>query len=362
MEKDLGYRRVQSTGRGSFIISLPKDWVEEIGLEKGGEIAFKQDDATLLLVPRKIMEGRKEVKPKLNEYWITAEPKDDPQSLCRKIISLYVVSADLIHIHFKNGEFASKFKTEINNLVKKKLLGSEIIDETDNEITIQILIDHPDFPLEKAIRRMSILALSANKDTLQALKNVNEDLIQGVIDTCNDVKRLNLYVIRQLKFGLERNQFEELGFKTPKEFLGYRIVTNDIKNVADDALNIVNNILALKKMIDEQVLFLREPLDEELYAQISSFNSSAHQMLEESLKAMFKRDYSYADRIISRLDSFVGLENDLLAAMSVKKLDPIVSSIYRLALDGSRRIIEYSRDIAEVTLNRTIEEIATPNL
>jgi hypothetical protein len=85
-------------------------------------------------------------------------------------------------------------------------------------------------------------------------------------------------------------------------------------------------------------------------------------MLEESLKAMFKRDYSYADKIISRLDSFAGLENDLLAAMSVKKMDPIASSTYRLALDGSRRIIEYSRNIAEVTLNRTIEDIATSNL
>ena len=28
-EKDLGYRRVQCTGRGSYIISLPKEWVEE---------------------------------------------------------------------------------------------------------------------------------------------------------------------------------------------------------------------------------------------------------------------------------------------------------------------------------------------
>ena len=39
-EKDLGYRRVQCTGRGSYIISLPKEWVEDIGLKRGSEIAF----------------------------------------------------------------------------------------------------------------------------------------------------------------------------------------------------------------------------------------------------------------------------------------------------------------------------------
>jgi phosphate uptake regulator len=56
-EKDLGYRRVQCTGRGSYIISLPKEWVDDLGLNRGSEIAFNiQPDSTLTLVPRKIME------------------------------------------------------------------------------------------------------------------------------------------------------------------------------------------------------------------------------------------------------------------------------------------------------------------
>ena len=56
-EKDLGYRRVQCTGRGSYIISLPKEWVEDLELKRGSEIAFNiQPDQTLTLVPRKIQE------------------------------------------------------------------------------------------------------------------------------------------------------------------------------------------------------------------------------------------------------------------------------------------------------------------
>ncbi len=51
-EKDLGYRRVQCTGRGSFIISLPKEWVQDIGLKRGSEIAFNlEPDSSLTLVP-----------------------------------------------------------------------------------------------------------------------------------------------------------------------------------------------------------------------------------------------------------------------------------------------------------------------
>ena len=363
MEKDLGYRKVQSVGRGSHIISLPKEWIEQIGIKKGSEIAFKvQEDSSLLLIPRKMMEGTKgDEKANLKEYLIHVGPEDDIQSLCRKITSLYVISADLIRIHFKDGENASKFKTTINNLAKNLLLGSEIIDETINEITLQILIKHPDFPVEKAIRRMAILALSANKDAVSAMKNTDPAIFQGVIAACDDVDRLNLYAIRQLKFGLEQNQHKELGFKSPKEFLGYRIVANDIKGIADNARNIVSNVTAFKKMVEDQILFLKEPVDDEVYSQILNLNSSAHQLFEESLKSLFKRDYEDADEIMSRLESFAALENDLVAVMSNKKLDPNVSSTFRLILDNSRRIIESSRNIAEVTLNRTIEEITAPN-
>ena len=49
MEKELGYRTVQSTGRGSFIMSLPKKWAQEVGIEKGSQIALKiMEDMSLM--------------------------------------------------------------------------------------------------------------------------------------------------------------------------------------------------------------------------------------------------------------------------------------------------------------------------
>jgi phosphate uptake regulator len=359
MEKDLGYRKIQCTGRGAYIISLPKGWVQNVGLKKGSEVAFKlQDDFSMFLVPRKIMERQELEKPQLKEYCISAEPREDIQSLCRKIKSLYVIGADLIHVCLKGGENVSKYKIAINSLAKDILLGSEIVDETPNEITLQILISHTEFPLEKAVRRMAVIALSANKDAITALKSKDQELLQGVVNAYKDVNRLNLYVVRQLKFGIERNMFKELGFKTQKEFLAYRIVVNDIKSIAENAMNIVNNLITLKKLIQNQMLFLKELVDEELYSQVSDFNSLTHQLFEESLRAMFKRDYKQADKIISQAESLITRENDLLMLMCSKKLDPNVLAIFRLILDSSRRIMDYSCDIAELTLNMTIAEIS----
>ena len=36
-DDDRVVRRVQVTGRGSYIVSIPKNWVESAGLEKGAE-------------------------------------------------------------------------------------------------------------------------------------------------------------------------------------------------------------------------------------------------------------------------------------------------------------------------------------
>ncbi len=356
-EKDLGYRRVQSTGRGSYIISLPKEWVQDIGLKRGSEIAFNvQPDSSLTLIPRKLKEIGEGEESKQKEYCVNADPKEEPQSTLRMIRALYAIGADIIHIRFKSAEDAEKYKTETKNFVRDTFLGSEIIDETENEITVQILIKHSEFPIEKAVRRMAIVALSANKDAIAALKNRSNALFESVINTHNDVNRLGLYVVRQLKYGIERSLFRELGFKTPKEFLLYRIAVNDIENIGENAMNIINNLGTFQKMIDDETLFVKDLVDEEIHAQLLNFNNLAHQLFEDAIKAMFKREYKDAEKIISRREGFTALENELITLMSSKKLDPNVASVLRLIFDSSRRIMDYGRNMAELTLNRTVED------
>jgi phosphate uptake regulator len=360
-EKDLGYRRVQCTGRGSYIISLPKEWVEDIGLNRGSEIAFNiQPDSTLTLVPRKIMEkeGRDDTaKPK--EYFVNVDTKDPAQSTLRMTRALYAIGADIIRIRFKNTQDATKYKNEIKNLARDNFLGSEIIDETPDEITLQILIKYSEFPIEKAVRRMAIVALAANRDAIAALKDHNTSLFDSVINAHNDVNRLGLYIVRQLKHGIERNLYRELGFRTPKEFLLYRIAVNDIENIAQNAINIIKNLDSLQKLIDEETLFLKDPIDEEIYTQLLNFTHDAHVLYEDAIKAMFKRDYKDAENLISKRESYSPLENELIMLISSKKLDPNVTSILRLIFDSSRRIMDYGRSMAELTLNRTVEEICS---
>ena len=359
MERDLGYRKIQVTGRGSYIISLPKEWVLDSNLKKGSQLAFKiQGDSSLLLVPRNVLEQQTETKSSLKEFTIYITQKDDLQSIERRLKALYVVSANVIRIRFQAGELTPQQKTVITSTVRM-LLGSEIIAETPNEITIQVLIDHPDFPIENAIRRMFAIATIMDRNAISALTTFDEALLNDVIASDSDLDRLNLYVVRQLKYGIERNMYKDMGFSSPKEFLGYRILTKNLENAGDNAVGTAKNILALKQMIDQDVLYVRDPLDEDVYSDILEFTSFCRHLLEDALKALFKRDYHVADEIISRfMSTGLNLEKETVNLMLSKTLDPNLTSVLRLVLDNARKMMEYSRDIAEVTLNRTVEEIS----
>jgi len=362
MKRDLGFRRIQRTGRGSYIISLPKNWIEDLNLTKGKQLAFEmQEDSSILLIPRQVLEGRNKYDQSLRrDYQISVNPETDPESFSRKITSLYVIGADLIRIHFTKGKISPHHKSALFNLQRNVLSGSEIVEETADEIILQILIKHPDFPVEKAIRRMAILALSANRDAIIALEKMDDALIQNVIHSCNDVKRLNLYVVRQLKYGLEQNLFKELGFRTKKEFLGYRIVSNDITSIADNALNLANNVKTLKRMNTNDSSWLKTPMDQEVYSQILDFNRQAHKFLEASLNTLFRRDYIKADKLISDMEPILEKGNALFTLIYTKKMNPHMSSLLGVVIEASRKIIDCSHDVAIVTLNRTIEDIVTP--
>ncbi len=360
-EKDLGYRRVQCTGRGSYIISLPKEWVQDLGLKRGSEIAFNiQPDSTLSLIPRKIRERDglgDSSKPK--EYYINVDPKESPESALRMVRALYAIGADIIRIHFKNTKDSARLKTELKNFTRDTFLGAEIIEETPDELTLQILIRHSEFSIEKAVRRMAIVALAANRDAVAALKERSTILFDSVINARNDVNRLGLYIVRQLKYGIERNLYRELGFATPKEFLLYRIAVNDIENIGENALNIVNTVGSFQKLLDDETLFIKEPIDDEIYSQLVNFSTQAQQLYEDSVKAVFKRDYKDAEKLISKRESLVPLENELVMLISSKKIDPNVASVLRLIFDSTRRILDYGRNMAELTLNRTVEDLCS---
>ena len=55
MEEQGETRKIQFTGKSSYIVSLPKQWINELGLKQGDQIRMvRKGSSTLGTIPAKI--------------------------------------------------------------------------------------------------------------------------------------------------------------------------------------------------------------------------------------------------------------------------------------------------------------------
>jgi phosphate uptake regulator len=321
---------------------LPKKWITQNGLDKGSALLIRQEeDGTLAVLPPELSKAEKS-----EEALIKASQEDSTEALIRKTVSVYLQGYNIIHIKAKDQkEISSTHRNAIKTFARNMLVGTEIVIDTSTDLKLQVLLSYPELSVPSALRRMSIITASMHKDAVNALKNIDYQLAKDVRATDYEVNRFHLYIIRQLKMAIQNPRIiTEIGLTTPKDCLGYRLITKMVERTADHATNIAKNVLVLKNHLDEDFLRTIQEMDD---VAISSF--------ETSIESLFKRDYSLAESVIAKANAIVALEKKTL--LSSKEADIEEATNIRLVIESVRRIAEYSMDIAEIVLNMTVESI-----
>jgi phosphate uptake regulator len=339
------YRRIQITGRGSYVVSLPKKWVSDMGLSKGERIAvFKQPDGSLSLVPKEST-GKEETRE--IEYRVRGDT--DSQAIMRRIVSLYLVGYNTIKITLEGSRFSPIQRDALREFVRKKLMGTEIVTESSNEMSLQVLLSYPQLTAENALKRMTTIAEWMHKEAVQSIMEKSNELGEEVARMDDEVDRFGFYIVRQLKTALRNPQIiKELGLSSPIDLLGYRLVTKSVERTADHA------VLIAKNVVNGQI---NKPLSDRIQ-EISDF---ASEIFDAAMKSLYNRDYKTADVVISRAREIESLEARAINEVSKSRLASEDISSLRLALESLRRIAEYGSDIAEVVLNLTAIAATTKN-
>ena len=82
-------RKLQFTGGSTYIISLPKRWVDQNQLKKGSVIKLREEEGGLL----SIIPSDTEIQQRPEEASIRVAAKDAPDAIIRKTVSAYLVAA-----------------------------------------------------------------------------------------------------------------------------------------------------------------------------------------------------------------------------------------------------------------------------
>ena len=335
-------RKIQFTGKSTYIISLPKQWVTDLGLKQGDQVTVgRKGISSLQITPYHIRR-----KDESEIATLEIEPKEETSSVVRKLVSLYFFRFKTINIKPKTGRITPSQRIGIRDAVKKILMGSEITADSSDGITIQVLINLVELSVDGAFKRMMLLAKSMQDDALLAIKEGNEELAKEVINSDDDVDRFAFYITRQLVIAIENEyMLKEMGFDNARDCLGYRVIIKNIERVGDHAVNISKDVLDYKT-----------PITGKMFDKIQEMSIFAISVIDDACLALFKKDYEQAENAIKKSSRIIKYEKNIVESLKTNN-DELEAFRIRRIVENVKRIAEYASDIGEIVLNMNIEKV-----
>ncbi len=301
--EDREVRKVQFTGRSTYVLSLPKRWVEEMHVKAGDQVTLvRQLDNSLSIVPVSAVSSGS-----ASEVTAIIVPSEGSSTIKRKVVSMYLAGYNIIHLKMKSGRISPALRDAIREVVRRNLVGTEMIADASDNITLQVLLSLPELSVNTAIRRMYLIASSMHKSD-------------------DEVDRFSLYILRNLVMAIQNGRvLREMGLKNPSDCLSYRVAVKSIERVADHACGIA-----------ERATKLKDKLPKDSLEKVEKMSQLALAVLSDSVEAFLRRDYQLADRTVDSVQNIRSLEHDAGAAIEKDRIHDTANMKLILENSGGR--------------------------
>jgi phosphate uptake regulator len=160
-------RKLQFTGGSTYTISLPKNWIKQNRLNRGSIIRLREEESGFLSI---IPNDTTITSQTTENAIIKVSHKETSNTIIRKTVSAYLIGYNMLHIRAIGKEqLSAKQRQDLKNFSRQLLVGTEIVTDTPQELTLQVLLSYPELSVQSALRRMSIITASMQKDAITAL-------------------------------------------------------------------------------------------------------------------------------------------------------------------------------------------------
>ncbi len=336
-------RKVQQVGFSTLIVSLPRDWAKEAGLKRGDVITFKrEEDGSLKIIP-----GIEHEKKELVRCIVTADLCKEPCLLARIITANYILGRDTIQIVWKGEPFPEHLE-EIRSTVRR-LTGLGIVEQTLKYVTLHNFIDPTKYSIYGMLRRNHVILSSMLTVAIQALTERKSELAREVLRMEDEADQLYWLIIRQIHLASQDKVIaKKIGIDNPLHLLGNRVVAKDLEEMADYSESIAKEIL--------KILASGHKPPDEIVKSIKKMSSSVQRISNDAMEAFFNSDARKANTVIEEAKTFDEFEKDLVEKILAQVEDVRVAISLRSIVRNLLQIAEYCDMIAEVTMNRTMEQ------
>ncbi len=331
MRTKLHVRSLQFTGRTTYTISLPKEWVLSLGLDRGSKLYVEtMPDGSL-----RVYANPKRGKGILSKE-ISIGERSDLGSLIRRIIAAYLAGFSTLTLSFDPER--RELATKVREILESSILGFSVLKESKSAFTFYSVIDEESMNLKDAVFRLYEDVYYMMDDALIGIKERNLKVLKGVIDQDQLVDKLYLFVAKQLTSML-MNPFrvKDYGLETAAEAPHLFLAVKSMERIADHASEISKESISLiseGKMIPDWIVRRIE---------------NAIDLFDRSAKALLNPENDLASEAARVID-------EASRARDGKEVD---ESRLQIILNSIDRILGYSLDIAEAVIDmQAIKEAA----
>lgn len=303
-------RKVVRFGKSSFVVSLPKAWVERNKLKKGEMLAVNEK-------PDEIVFSLRNANNKSSDFRkITINGKKGIDELKTEITSAYINNYNMIRIENLEEKTLPKVKEIIHGLV-----GIEIIEETATVIVAKDLLDISEVSIDTIIRRMDLLTRTMIDDSLQ----IEEDRYESIYGRDNEVNRLSLLGFRVARAVINNPALLKMFNTTNWDIVLSRQIIIQLERFADQTKRIARLLRRIRDKNEKKTFQKHYALLKEKYLQVMktyySKNKEEAYKLESTTKNLLRTSdklcEKYKDTEIIRLSEF--LKHMITALISITR-------------------------------------------
>jgi phosphate uptake regulator len=334
-------RKVQKVGYSTLIVSLPKDWVEEVSLKQGDIVSFRREsDGGITVYPGLTKEREN------HRYLIDADLCDSPNLLTRIITANYLTGHDTIQIISKK-ELSSRHLEEVR-AVSRRLTGLGIVEQSLKSVTLQSFVDPTKFPIYGLMRRLQIILSSMLEQAVKSVVEGRTAMADEVIHMEEEADRIYWMIIRQLLLAvLDRRVAKEVGIEGPMHVVGNRVIAKSLEQMADSASHVA---LEAQKLKGDS-----KNIDPKISKGLLELSDRVRSLIEDSFNALMKGDLKKSNECIERVVACENLERSLTADVMKSVKDVNLAVGLRSIIWDVGQMARDSVSIAEVGINRKLE-------
>lgn len=217
----IDYRKLIRFSKGSFVVTVPKYWVDKHNLKKGDTISIEEGSNELVFYA-----GEKEIKKK--EKFISISAEDKKLSMIKaEIVSAYLNNYNTIEIFSKTLEDDA----QVIKGILRNLSGMEIIEQTGKRIVAKDLLDENSISIQSIIRRMDVITRSMMDDTILCMQGKYSS--KSIIHRDIDVNRLYYLGFRMIKNAMDDPMLMNKLKTNPWRISSDRRILSRIEEIAD---------------------------------------------------------------------------------------------------------------------------------